>query len=364
MNGIRHLLAVLAVVVGATSLAAQNDVAAPCDRIAQTETLQTRCLQAAQAVVSAQPQLGILLAGGNPTLGTASTSGGFRLGLFPKATLTGRVGVVFVDLPDLLAEQVAGGGNAGRVVQTLGVPAPAVSATATVGVFDGVNLAPLVGGIGSVDVIASATYLPFDAWDTRGFRDRTRDLAWGGGVRIGVLRESFTVPGISVSGMYRRLGNVGFGNVCDAGIAAETTEPADGYTFHRGECVGSGDFGQFSFGLSNWSARAAISKRLLAIGAVAGIGYDEYRSDLAYGFRGASPAGVATPTFRATGLELNSQTLSGFVNGVFALPFIAFVVEGGYMQGVDAIRNFDDLNGEFDPAQGTLFGSVGVRLSL
>lgn len=364
MNGIVRLLTVLALVAGATSVAAQSTVAAPCDRVGQTETVRRRCLQAAQAVVSAQPQLGILLAGGNPTLGTASTSGGFRLGLFPKATLTGRLGVVFVDLPDLLADQVAGGGAGATVIRTLGVPAPALSATTTVGVFDGWNLAPLVGGIGSVDVIANATYLPFDAFSTRGFSERARDLAWGGGLRVGVLRESFFLPGISVSGMYRRLGNVGFGDLCEAGIVAESTEPQNGYTLRRGQCVGNGDFGQFSFDLSNWSARAAISKRLLAIGAVAGIGYDEYHSNLDYGFRGASLAGVATPTFRATDLELSSQTLSGFVNGVFALPFISFVLEGGYMQGVEAIRSFENLNSEFDPSQGTLFGSVGVRLSL
>ena len=49
------------------------------------DRLRDACFVAAQAVESAQPQLGVLVTGGNPTLGTAST-GGLRLGVLPRVS--------------------------------------------------------------------------------------------------------------------------------------------------------------------------------------------------------------------------------------------------------------------------------------
>ena len=60
---------------------AQNDLASACASLAGQA--RETCLTVAQAAESAQPQLGILVAGGNPTLGTAST-GGVRLGFSPQ----------------------------------------------------------------------------------------------------------------------------------------------------------------------------------------------------------------------------------------------------------------------------------------
>src|SRR5690606_1943946 len=76
--------------------------------------------------------------------------------------------------------------------------------------------------------------------------------SWSGGLRLGILRESFTAPGVSLSGMYRQVGGVEYG---DPEFSQE-----DAY-FKIDD-------------MEVWSARAAVSKRLLALGLTAGAGYD------------------------------------------------------------------------------------------
>src|SRR5687768_1907075 len=61
---------------------------------------EATCRTVAQAAESTQPQLGILIAGGNPILGTASTSG-VRLGFLPRVTAGVRVNVVGARVPDI-----------------------------------------------------------------------------------------------------------------------------------------------------------------------------------------------------------------------------------------------------------------------
>jgi hypothetical protein len=75
-------------------------------------------------------------------------------------------------------------------------------------------------------------------------------------VRIGILRESFTAPGISVSGMYRKIGDfdhAGSPQIADLPVMR----------FQGNEVV---------------SLRATIGKRILMLGATAGIGYDRQHS--------------------------------------------------------------------------------------
>ncbi|HEV3048732.1 MAG TPA: hypothetical protein VGX50_00385, partial [Longimicrobium sp.] len=69
-------IAIAAAALFAAPLAAQSDIGTVCSGI--PPEARDECAIVAQAVDAAQPQLGILMAGGNPTLGTAST-GGVRL---------------------------------------------------------------------------------------------------------------------------------------------------------------------------------------------------------------------------------------------------------------------------------------------
>lgn len=334
---------------------------APCARFPDPSVGQT-CYTVAQAVESAQPRLGIVLTGGNPTLGTAST-GGIRLGILPRVSATAKANLVFVQLPDILAA------SAGSAAQTLndavGIPVPALSGAASVGVSPGLTLAPTVGGVGAVDLLGSATWIPLGSFDVEGFSDDTPDFAWGAGARLGLLRESFTMPGISVSVMYHRLGTVAYGDVCSQPQLGGVTQPGDGYTVSAGECGnGDGDPGEFRVDLSSWSTRAAVSKRLLGLGLAAGVGYDRFASDAAFGFRSRCPDGGAGDCYaRFSDLELDNGRWSGFVDGSFSLLMATFAAELGWLQGDGAIDGFPSAS-DFDPGSGTFFGSLGFRIAL
>lgn len=319
------------------------------------------CATVAQAVESAQPQLGILVAGGNPTLGSAST-GGLRLGVLPRVSATAKLNLVFVRLPEILAEQA--GNAAERLNQAVGIPAPAVSGTASVGVFPGISVAPTIGGIGSIDLLGTATWLPFEVAGGGGFRDATSDIAYGGGVRVGLLRESFTMPGISASLMYRKLGRVQYGQVC-SGTAATSTERGQGYQIAAGACAGGGDPGEFSFDLTDVSGRAVVGKRLLGFGLAAGVGYDRFSSDIGYGFRAPSRsvAGQTNYFARVSDVQLDRDRWSAFANGSFTLLVATLAVEAGWLQGSEPLTDFRRAVSEFDPGEGTFFGSVGLRLA-
>ena len=337
-----------------------NTISDPCSRTAAGSTTAARewCIQAAQAVSAAQPQVGILAAAGNPLLGAGRPGGGFRLGILPQASLSAKLNLVQVRLTELRTS-TGSNGPAGDQPKAL---APAVSGTAMIGVFPGVSLAPMLGGIGSVDLLAQATYLPVRAFGTSGFDEKSPDLALAGGVRIGILRESFLLPGVAVSAMYRRLGDVRVGNVCPGPVQAASTNTDRGYTFEQGSCVdpAAGDPAEIAFDLENTSLRAVASKRLLLLGLAAGVGYDRWTSDLGIGFRAPGDPRF----FRASGLELRSSRWSAFANGVLSLPLVALAIEAGWMEGGAGLADFGSARSQFDPDAGTWFGSLGVRLSL
>ncbi len=351
----RISLAVASVALAAAPVAAQDGgLAASCAGL--PAQAQETCATVAQAAESTQPQLGILLAGGNPTLGTASTSG-VRLGILPRVTAGVRLNVVGARVPDIIVDDDDGSSELG---ETLGVPAPALGGYVAVGITQGFTLGPTVGGFGAIDLLGSATWLPFRAFEVEGFEEAP-EIAFGVGARVGLLRESFVTPGVSVSVMYRRLGEARFGEVCPGG---ESPVLGGG----DGLCAGErGDLGELEFDLTNWSYRGVVSKRLLGLGLAAGVGYDQFDSDVTYAFRyeqpGLAGAPAVTRVRRSPEVTVDSDRWSAFANASFTVLVGTITLEGGWMQGGDAIQGFPSTS-DFDPEQGNFFGSLGVRLSL
>lgn len=349
----RTLAAALAVALAApvASVSAQRSIDDVCMSPEITQAgLQSRCASVAQAVDAAQPQVGILMAGGNPTLGTAST-GGVRLGLLPRVSAGLRANIVLARLPDIREESGAEGPD------RFSVPAPALGANLAVGVFPGVSLAPMIGGFGAVDLLGSATILPVSLANVDGLEKNP--VSWGAGARVGLLRESFITPGVSVSVMYRKMGELQFGDVCETGgiVGPETDGPP--------YCTGEGDFGSINFGLSNLSTRAAVSKRLLGFGLTAGVGYDKFSTDADLAFRAPAtlPGQPGRRIYAFRDVQVDNDRWSAFLDGSFTLLVGSIVGEVGWMQGQEAITGFPEAS-DFDPKEGTFFGSVGVRLSL
>lgn len=326
----------------AAPAAAQNNIENVCTGVPAVAAEE--CAIVAQAVDAAQPQLGILMAGGNPTLGTAST-GGVRLGLIPRVSLTGRINVVGARLPDIREE--ADGGT-----DKFTVPAPAVGANLSIGLTQGFSVAPMIGGFGAIDLLGSVSVLPLSLLGDD-FGDNA--FSWGAGARVGLIRESFVTPGVSVSLMYRSLGDVSFGEVCSG-----TEVPiAD----NRSACSADGDFGEIEFGLDNWSARAAISKRFLGLGLTAGVGYDKFETSANFAVRAPGPPVGTEQVYRFNDVAVDNDRWSAFLDGSFTILFGSIVAEVGWMQGSDPIQGFPATS-DFDPKEGTFFGSLGARLSL
>jgi hypothetical protein len=338
-------------------LAAQGNLVDRCNQppVSTNAAAQQNCYVVVQAAESGQPQLGILLAGGNPTIGTAST-GGLRLGLVPRVSASVKLNVVGVSLPDIREFDPSG-----TVPEDeLNVPVPAISGTVSVGVFPGVSLAPTLGGFGALDLLGTATYVPFDLAEDGTFDEASSTTAWGVGGRVGILRESLLTPGVSVSVMYRNLGEVAFGQVCTGEEVA-----VFGDTDPRRACVGPDDLGEFHFDLRNWSTRAAVSKRLMGLGLTAGVGHDSFKSDGEVAFRSnqSVPCGTTTCTvvYRFEDLELDNSRWSAFANASFTLFVASIGAEVGWMSGGDRVAGFPSTS-DFDPKGGTLFGSVGLRI--
>jgi hypothetical protein len=343
-NSIARVLgcALVLLAAGRGPLAAQNW----CDFGFVDPAVAARCLAVAQAAESAQPRLGVLISGGNPVIGTTG-GGGLRLGVVPRVDLSAGVRAVSVRIPDI---------RQGRDQESeLMLAAPSLYASGSLGVFPGVRLAPGLGGLGSVDLLASAAWLPFSALDTDGFDEHSTDLAWGAGVRIGILRESFVAPGVAVSVMRHSLGRVGFGDTCRG---LETAFPMTRDT----ECAGEGDPGEFSFDLTGWSTRAVVGKRLLGFGLLGGIGYDRYASDVEYAFRVDVPGEAAAYIRRPEPVDLRSDRWAVFANASYTLLLASLSLEAGWQQGGSPISAFGE-RGSFDPRGGAWFGGAGVRLS-
>jgi hypothetical protein len=305
---------------------------------------QDECTVVAQAVDAAQPQLGILMAGGNPTLGTAST-GGVRLGVIPRVSLTARLNVVGARLPDIRQD-------AENQAEQFTLPAPAVGANLSVGLTQGFSLAPMIGGFGAIDLLGSVSVLPLELL---GDEFGENAFSWGAGARVGLIRESFVMPGVSVSLTYRSLGEVSLGDVCD-GTEAPIAD-------NRSACTGDGDFGETRFGLDNWSARAAVSKRFLGLGLTAGVGYDRFETDADFAVRAPGPPAGAEQIYRFNDVLVDNDRWSAFLDASFTILVGSLVAELGWMQGADPIQGFPDTS-DFDPSEGTFFGSLGARLSL
>ncbi|HSJ10798.1 MAG TPA: hypothetical protein VK928_12820, partial [Longimicrobiales bacterium] len=166
---------------------------------ASRDPVRAFCENVADAATMLQPRVGIALSGGNPVPGTASTLG-MRLGSMPRISLTARVTAADVDLPAV--ERMTDSAD-------VSFPVGSIAADVSVGLFSGVSLLPTVGGFGSIDLLGSVGIIPLPRGE--GF-DNSAPLTWAAGARVGILRESFTAPGVSVSMMYRRLGDVTFGD--------------------------------------------------------------------------------------------------------------------------------------------------------
>ncbi len=282
---------------------------------------QRVCTAAVDATRAFHPVIGVLVSGGNPSLGSAAARG---LG---HASLTLRANAVQVVLPDLAYDGSSATVPAG---DKLWAPAPLVEGS--LGVYGGVG-----NGLLALDLLGSAQLLPTDQITNLTVDPGARKiggiaLGLGYGARVGLLRERGPLPAVSVSIMQRDIPKITYGDV-----------PA-------------GD--RFSYGvdLHATNLRLIASKQLLFLDMAAGLGWDKYTGDALIQFRDPITS-VQQPDVP---VKLNSSRALGFLNAGMSLSVVRLTGEVGYQGGKD--QNLSSDFQDFDTTKGKFFAGLGLRV--
>ena len=317
--GVLALLAgAAAPAVPASAQKTVQEMAAEC--AAAQSQIMPLCLEGVLALQAARGGIGLAASQGTPVPGSTSTLGR-RLGSTPRVALSLRGGLTRVGMPDPRA------GDAPADERTFW--APAIEGAVTVGMTDGVSLLPTVGGVFSLDLLGSLTVMGLS--DGAGFRGSVQGVGYG--ARLGLLRESFTLPGVSVSVTRRRLGDVEWG---EAG-----TDRARGVVR-----------------TTVTSVRAAAGKDFLAFGIIGGWGWERYGGSTTLTVTQAAPS--LTGEARSGDFTSDRRLFFGGLSYTFLVLQLA--AEGGFATGWEEVPERSD--GGYDPTAGSIFGSLSGRLTL
>jgi len=186
---------------------------------------QTASAQFPDIRISQSSWLSGLIAGGNTSVSSANTLGGWGHFSFGVSGALSR--------PSILSKTAT---------------ASSVSALLRLGAFKGLSLAPGIHGLGSLDL-----FLRLGRVNLNGLISEHANT-WGTGARIGVLRNSITAPAVSVSASYHSMGKMPFGSVWTSAIpTSDETE------------------------FSTTAFRIDVSKNFFVITPVAGVGVNRNR---------------------------------------------------------------------------------------
>jgi hypothetical protein len=324
----KNLTRVLAPVVMAVALLgppepgrSQEDRESLAARCAQTGASQTRCTELSLTARGLQGHLGLLAGLGSEVSGSAGTLGR-RLGTTPRVSVGARAAFASVRLPDLADQGIEPSREASFIV-------PALHVGGAVGLFDGIQLKPTVGGFLSVDLLAQASVLFLPSGE--GFDGSSTGYSIG--ARVGILRESFTLPGIAVSASRRSLGTVLYGDAQGAGGGSVEVDP------------------------TVTSVRMTVGKDILSVGVLAGFGWDRYSgaATISAATEGGAVASETDPSF-----EHSQQLIFG--GAAFNFLILQLSAEIGWAGGFEDVTEY--FGDQFDPAAGTFYGSLAFRITI
>lgn len=138
------------------------------------------------------PQLGLLITGGNATLGQGGTLGG--LGRF---LVGGRVNALRASIPDLEAVGVIAGPAQQDQYPTVGRALPMPALDAAFGIFRGFPVG--VTHVAGVDLLVSASVMPELERRDIEIEVPGSNIRFGWGARLGILEETIALPAMSVT---------------------------------------------------------------------------------------------------------------------------------------------------------------------
>jgi hypothetical protein len=271
------------------------------------------CVELADAATTLPARLAIAAAGGNPVAGTASTLG-MRVPGSPRWSVAVRSSLARAHMPAIA------GTDRTPTLWSIGTDV-------SVGIFNGFYLVPTIGGFGSVDVLGSVGLVRVPEDD--GF-DTSSPLTWSLGARVGIFRESFTAPGVSVSAMYRSLPDVEFSD----GAGADFELGAQSVVTYR----------------------ATVGKRILGMGLTGGVAHDRGSSDVTVVHVGPLPL---QPVSSADQRDVSFNRTSFFGNVSYTLLILNMAAELGWQESGDRPEGAHGNTGK-----GGLFGGIAVRLAI
>ena len=310
---------VLSQCVGAASAQDLTPLVTQCASGGSPELL-TSCQSSVLAVQAIRGGIGLADATGAALAGASSTIGR-RLGSAPRVSLDIRLRMARFAMPDILGGGTGVGGEKA-------INGYAVKGSVAVGLLDGFSLVPTVGGLLSIDLLGSASLIFLGESD--GFLSNEGILSVGG--RLGIFRESFTMPGLTVSVMRS------FGQTVDWAAAAGGA--------------------QMDTDMSTTSVRAIVGKDFFTLAVFGGVGWNWDGAEI----------GVQVPDPTITGgqgigrtSDLRTRRSVYFAGVSITRLVFQFSVEGGWARGYDGLAGYA---GAYDPSAITPFVSVAGRLTI
>lgn len=316
---VRGLIYGVALVLAPATLVAQSNAeCVPYNASSQAENL---CNAAVDATHYFHPLLGLAISGGNPVVGSFKTFGGLgHLSIGIRAT------AFKATVPDLSYD-----GSTTTVPKGDELPLGAPTIDAGLGLFNGLS-----NGMLSVDLLASVVAVPTNIDnlsvdpDASTIGDFAYHLGWG--ARVGVIKQAFPIPAVTVSYMKREIPEVQFGD------------------------VGSGDQYSYRLGVESTSLRATVGYNMPILSVGVGLGRDSYSGSSTIQFK--HPVTAATETIN---LDLDAKRTTLFADVGINLGPLKFAGEVG-MQTKNELKTASDFDG-IDVNEGLKYASAGIRIA-
>ena len=297
------------------------------------------CQQTVDLLNYMVPQIGTAMAGGNTTLAQGGTLGWRTVPPIPHFAVDVRFSVVLGNLPTLQTPAVtlpaATAPPASRAFLTSTAPVPFPAVDAAIGVWKGFPVG--VSTMGGVDLLLSASYIPSGKIDVITL-EPDASLKIGYGVRVGILQESLTMPGVGFS--YIKRGTPKTTIKADAGSGATKTVL---------------EIKDLELDATSW--RFTVSKSLFLFGVSAGVGQDKYDATTTIALTPPAPATMAPFVLDNAAITRTNY----FADLSMNLLILKIVAGGGMVSGGD-ITTYNSF--DVKPDKSRMYGTVGVRLGL
>lgn len=335
-------LASLASLIASPGAAAQQGTLDP-QCADSPRLLQDACQKSADVFNLVAPQLGPVIAGGNPSFGGEGALG--RLGAW---SVGGRVNFVRGRLPRFSGVRLSTGGAQSTNFQTAETTVPVPTADIALGLFGGVPLGPGVR-VGALDALASLTYVPDYHEEDVSVSTTGRPVEFGYGARLGLLQESRFVPGVAVTYLRR--------DIPESEVLGRVSTTSGG---ERNDTIGV-----TGLRTETHAWRMIASKRVAWLGFAMGAGQDRYSSHGS--LRGVLNESTILGSVRIEAEEYDfrqRQTRTNYFADLSVhLPLVTLVGEVGQVRGGSVPQSFNAFDGSYTRAEENVtYFAAGARL--